>query len=84
MDHPDDETFWHSATAGEAHLLLKEWTQAAALYREALNARNINQHARESMLRQVERILAAFSSLGVAIPAPFDDTTAFFARGTGN
>jgi tetratricopeptide (TPR) repeat protein len=81
VDHPDDETIWHSATAGEAQLLLREWTQAAVLYREALNARNINQHARESMLRQVERILAAFRSLGVAIPPPFDDITSLFTVG---
>ena len=35
VDHPDDETIWHPATAGEAHLLRQEWTQAADLYREA-------------------------------------------------
>ena len=83
-DHPDDGTIWHSATAGEAQLLLREWTHAAALYREALNARNLNRHARETMLRQVERVLAAYRSLGVAIPPPFDDSTSFFAPGAGN
>jgi tetratricopeptide (TPR) repeat protein len=84
VDHPDDATIWHSATAGEAQLLLREWSQAAALYREALNAKNLNHHARETMLRQVERVLAAYRSLGVAISPPFDDTTAFFVAGTGN
>jgi hypothetical protein len=77
--HPDDETIWHSATAGEAQLLLREWTHAAALYREALNARNLNHHARETMLRQVERILQAFRNVGVAILPPFDDPTTLFA-----
>jgi hypothetical protein len=80
-DHPDDGTIWHSATAGEAQLLLQEWTQSTALYREALSAKTLNHHARETMLRQVERVLAAYRLLGVAIPAPFDDTTAFFAAG---
>ena len=77
-DH-DDETIWHPATAGEAYLLRQDWAQAAALYREALNGRHINHHARESMRRQVERIVLAFGYLGVTIPPPFDDPAAFFA-----
>jgi hypothetical protein len=78
-ERPDDERLWHPATAGEAHLLRREWAQAAALYREAMVARTITHHARESMRRQVDRIILAFGSLGVPIPPPFDDTAALFA-----
>ena len=76
-DGPDDETVWHPATAAEAHLLRNEW-RAAAFYREALDAKKINHHARESMRRQVDRITLAFRDVGVAIPPPFDDSAAFF------
>jgi hypothetical protein len=78
-DQPDDERLWHPATAGEAHLLRQEWAQATALYCEAMEARTITHHARESMRRQVDRILLAFGSLGISIPSPFDDTAAYFA-----
>ena len=79
-DQPYDEPVWHPATQGEAHLLRREWAQAAALYREAMGAREISHLARESMRRQVDRILLAFRNLGIAIPPPFDDAAAFFAR----
>jgi hypothetical protein len=82
-DQPADETIWHPATAGEAHLLRREWAQAATLYREAMDARDINHHARESMRRQVDRIILAFSYLGVSIPPPFDDTAALLAPAPG-
>jgi hypothetical protein len=78
-DQPDDEPVWHPATQGEAHLLRCEWAQAAALYREALGARKISHLARESMRRQMDRILLAFRNLGIAIPPPFDDAATFFA-----
>ena len=77
-DQADDETVWHPATAGEAHLLRREWEQAAAQYREALQGKNLDHHARASMCRQAERIIAAFRNLNIAIPRPFDDTTVFF------
>jgi hypothetical protein len=81
VDHSDDETIWHPATEGEVHLLRQEWEQAAAHYREALGAKNMSRHARDSMLRQFERIALAFRILGIAISPPFDDSTAFFAAG---
>jgi hypothetical protein len=78
-DNPDDETTWHPATAGEAHLLCREWAEAAANYREALDGGDLNPHARESMRRKVERILAAFHTLDItSITPPFDDPAAFF------
>ena len=81
-DQPYDEPVWHPATQGEAHLLRREWGQAAALYREAMGAREISHLARESIRRQVDRILLAFRNLGIAIPPPFDDPAAFFAAGS--
>jgi hypothetical protein len=81
VDHSEDETIWHPATEGEVQLLRLEWEQAAAHYREALGAKNMSRHARDSMLRQVERIALAFRILGIAISPPFDDSAAFFAVG---
>ena len=78
---PEDREVWHPATAAEAHLLCREWEQAAPLYREALESKKISHHARESMRRQVERIIMAFRHLGVDIPPPFDDPAALFAPG---
>ncbi len=43
-DQPDDETVWHPATAGEAHLLRQEWSQAAAQYRVALKGLSVTAH----------------------------------------
>ena len=40
-EQPDDPTVWHPATAGEAHLLRREWAEAAAQYREALKSRDL-------------------------------------------
>jgi hypothetical protein len=81
-EQDDDLTVWHPATAGEAYLILREWGQAANQYREALRSRLLTHHARDSMRRQVERILICFQNLGVAIPPPLDDPGAFFASGS--
>ena len=62
-EQPDDLTVWHPATAGEAHLLRREWAEAANQYREALEGKNLTPHARDSMRRQVERILMCFRNL---------------------
>jgi hypothetical protein len=78
VDQPDDLTVWHPATAGEAHLLRREWAQAASQYREALHGKKLTPLARDSMRRQAERILMCFRNLSVAIPPPFDDTTALY------
>jgi len=78
-EQPDDLTVWHPATAGESHMLRQEWSQAANQYREALKGKNLTPHARESMRRQVERILTCFRILGVAISPPFDNTADLFA-----
>jgi len=78
-EQPDDLTVWHPATAGEAHMLCQEWSQAANQYREALKGKNLTPHARESMRRQVERILMCFRTLGVAFSPPFDNTALLFA-----
>ena len=77
-DQPDDPTVWHPATAGEAHLLCQEWAEAANRYREALQGKNLTPLARESMRRQVERILMCFRKLAVVPPPPFDDPGSLF------
>ena len=82
IDQPDDLTVWHPATAGEAHLLRREWAQAANQYREALEGKNVTSHARESMRRQVERILMCFRNLNVSPSVPFDDPMALLDIGT--
>jgi hypothetical protein len=76
---PDDLTVWHPATAGEAHLLLREWAEAADQYGKALRSRDLTPRARASIRRQIERILMGFRNLGVAIPPPFADPSALFA-----
>jgi hypothetical protein len=78
IDQPDDLTVWHPATAGEAHLLRREWVEAAYRYSEALQGKNVNHHARESMRRQAERILMCFRNLSVSPSPPFDDPIALF------
>jgi hypothetical protein len=77
-DQPDDATVWHQATAGEAHLLRREWAEAADQYREALRGKNLTPHARDSMLRQIERILMCFRKLAIVPARPFDDPASLF------
>jgi tetratricopeptide (TPR) repeat protein len=78
-EQPDDETVWHPATAGEAHLLRQEWQEAVNQYREALKGKNLTSLARNSMSRQVDRILMCYRNLGVPIPPLLDDLHALFA-----
>lgn len=80
-EQPDDLTVWHPATAAEAHLLRREWAEAAYQYREALQSKKVTPHARESMRRQVVRILMCFAKLGVTPAAPFDDPGRIFDLG---
>jgi tetratricopeptide (TPR) repeat protein len=78
---PDDLTVWHPATAGEAHLLRREWPEAANQYREALQDKALTPHARESMRRQVERIVMCFRNLSVSPAPPFDNPLLMFCVG---
>lgn len=78
-NQPDDETLWHPATAGEAHLLRREWDRAAQQYGDALKSPKLTAHARESMRRQVIRIVNGFHEHGISVPSPFDDPDVFFA-----
>ena len=82
-EEPDDETVWHPATAGEAYLLSREWGLAEQSYREALRGPRLTARAREAMRRQVERIVMCFRNLGVAVGAPLDNPTTFFAEPRG-
>jgi tetratricopeptide (TPR) repeat protein len=51
------ETVWRLATAAEAALVLGRWERAADLYRSAITHSKCQPHNRESMQRQVQRIL---------------------------
>jgi hypothetical protein len=77
-EQPDDESVWHPATAGEAHLLRQEWDDAARQYREALKGKNLTALARRSMSRQAERILLCFRNLGVAVPPSWEHLESLF------
>jgi tetratricopeptide (TPR) repeat protein len=74
-----DDNIWHPATEGEAHLLLQQWSQAAAAYREALAQSNLKPFHRQSMSGQVKRVLDALEGLGVEPERPFDNVDALFA-----
>jgi hypothetical protein len=80
-EQPDDETVWHPATAGEAHLLRREWPQAVSQYRAVLQSKSLSPHALVSMRRQVQRIVMCFRSLGVVISPPFGDLSPLFGTG---
>jgi hypothetical protein len=77
-EQPDDPATWHPATAGEAHLLRREWAQAASQYREALERTNLTPHAHDAMRRQAERILMCFRKLAIPPAPPFDDPVNLF------
>lgn len=68
---PDDNV-WHPATAGEAHLLQKDFRAAAARYHEALGQHNCQRFHRESMCKQVRRILETHQRMGLTDFGPFD------------
>ncbi|HKI35204.1 MAG TPA: tetratricopeptide repeat-containing protein [Gemmataceae bacterium] len=59
-DQPDDHKVWHPATEAEALLLLREWKRAADLYRSI----PMTAGHRSSIVKQIERILAAWDQLG--------------------
>jgi hypothetical protein len=78
QDQSDDDSIWHPATAGEAHLLLREWAKAEAQYREALRHKDLKAQSRNSMRRQVEWIVVCFRKLSATPAKLFDDPAAFF------
>jgi hypothetical protein len=63
-DLPDDN-IWHPATEGEAHLLLQNWKEADQLYRQAQAQTNCQPFHRDSMRKQVERILWCFQQIKI-------------------
>lgn len=72
-DQLGDRDRWHPATAAEALLLLREWDRAAAIYRSIPAG-----WERDSMKRQVERILEAWQALGVKDFGPFNHLAEVF------
>lgn len=80
---PADEAIWFPATEAEAHLLRREWAEAAVLYRHVLDQDALNPHSRATMHRQVERILSCFRNLNVPPAPPFDDPGTLFGAEAG-
>jgi len=65
-----DDNIWHQATAAEAYLLLRQWSEAVEAYRKAFAERNAQPFHRETAGRQARRILDAWQRLGEGPPAP--------------
>jgi hypothetical protein len=76
-EFPDDN-IWHPATVGEAHLLKREWPEAASHYAAALGAANAQPFHRQSIGKQARRILHALSLLDVRPAPPLDNPDDFF------
>ncbi len=55
-----DDNIWHPATAGEANLLKRNWSEAASQYAAALAAANLQPFHRQSIGKQARRILDAW------------------------
>jgi tetratricopeptide (TPR) repeat protein len=77
-EQDDDVDVWFPATMGEGHLIRREWAEAAAHYRQALKSKKLTAFAKESMRRQVTRILMCFEKLGITPGSPFDDPAMLF------
>jgi hypothetical protein len=76
-DFADDDV-WHPATAGEAHLLKRNWREAAGHYTAALGAANARPFHRQSIGKQARRILEALALLDVRPESPFDKPDTLF------
>ena len=76
-DFADDDV-WHPATVGEAHLLKRNWREAADHYTAALGAANVQPFHRQSIGRQARRIFEALAILEMRPEPPFDNPDALF------
>jgi tetratricopeptide (TPR) repeat protein len=75
-----DDPIWHAATAGELYLLLREWQSAHTCYRSAVKHDLFESFHRNSMLKQVIRIVYCQKRLGVPSLGPFDDLHQVFVQ----
>jgi hypothetical protein len=73
-----DDNIWYPATVGEAHLLKRNWSEAASYYAAALGAANVQPFHRQSIGKQTRRILEALELLEVRPQPPFDKVDEFF------
>ncbi len=73
-----DDYIWIHATSAEARPLREEWKDAARFYKNACAQRGVMPFHRESMRKQVERIVEAFDRLGIEVGEPFDDLDEIF------
>jgi len=74
-----DDRVWTRATRAEAELIRGNWAESAKLYREALEQPHVRPHHRDSVRRQVGRVLTGYRLLGVEPGGPFADPDALFA-----
>jgi hypothetical protein len=79
-----DDNIWHPATAGEAYLLKRDWSEAAQRYRAALGQANVQPFHQQSMGKQAKRILEAWALLDVQPEPPLDNVEAMFGLHSGN
>lgn len=63
---------------GEAHLLKRNWPEAASAYATALGAANVQPFHRQSIGNQARRILEALALRVVRRESPFDNPDALF------
>lgn len=75
----DDDGVWHAASAGELHLLLREWQAAEDSYRTAWRHAKCQEFHCQSMLKQVIRIVYCYQRLGVGSLGAFDDLSQLFS-----
>ena len=68
-----DDPIWHSATAGEANLLLHHWAAAAGCYHAARQHSEFRPFHRVSMRKQALRIVFCHQQLDVASLGAFDN-----------
>jgi hypothetical protein len=74
-DQPSDVTIWHPATEAEALVLLRKWSEAANHYRSI----PAEKRDRDSMRKQVERLLTSWKQLGEMNFGPLNNLDAVFA-----
>jgi tetratricopeptide (TPR) repeat protein len=75
VDHSGDVAIWHPATEAEARVLLRRWAEAAKLYHSI----PAEMRDRDSMRKQVERLLTSWKQLGEVDFGPLDNLDDVFA-----
>jgi hypothetical protein len=77
-----DDTIWILATEAEARLLQEQWEHSAELYKAACAQPGVMPFHRDSMRKQVVRIVEAFGRLGVEVGESFAELDTIFGPAT--